>query len=293
VNPDRLDDVKAAGGIDAWFDQQLAPESIPDDQADELWDWFPVLALSPYQKWLRYKRGMQAGWEMMADFASWSMLVRLRTKRQLLEVMTDFWSDAVHVPSPVDDAWVYRVEYQALLRKHALGSFTSLLQAAIPHPALGIYLNNVESTATGINENLGRELLECHTVGVSAGYSQKMVIDSARILTGYKVDKHHGFKPSYDPSAHWVGRVRVLDFHSANTNPDGRHLVKKYLAYLAQHEATATRLCRRLAVRFVSDNPSDELVAALAKVYLDSKTEIIPVLKALVASEEFKASAMQ
>lgn len=293
VNPARLAQVDAAGGIDAWFDEQLSPDGIPDQEAETLWDWFPVLALSPYQKWLRYKNGTEKSGEMMQDLASWSMLLRLSTNRQLLHVMMDFWANVVHVPSPVDDAWVYRVEYEDLLRRHALGSFTELLQEAIPHPCMGLYLDNVKSTATELNENLGRELLECHTVGLGAEYTQHEVVDSARILTGFHVDREKSWDPYYAPEDHWCGRVRVLGFHSANTDPDGRRLVADYLAYLARHESTAARLCRRLAVRFVSDDPSPELVASLAQVYLDNHTQIIPVLKALVASEEFKASAMQ
>ena len=165
VNQARLAEVAAAGGPSAWFDRQLSPEDIPDHQAAELWDWFPVLALSPYQKWLRHRRGTEQGWEMMQDLASWTMLLRLYTKRQLLEVMSDFWATCCTCRRRSDDAWVYRVEYQNLLRRNALGSFTTLLKEAIPHPCMGLYLDNVESTKTAINENLGRELLECHTVG--------------------------------------------------------------------------------------------------------------------------------
>ncbi len=291
VTQARLAEVASAGGIHSWFNQQLFPDEIPDHDAAEMWDWFPVLALTPYQKWMRYKRGTQQGWEMMQDLASWTMLVRLYTNRQLLEVMSDFWADVLHVPSPADEAWVYRVEYQDLLRRNALGSFTTLLKEAIPHPCIGLYLNNVESTKTAMNENLGRELLECHTVGLN--YTQKDVVNSARILTGFQVDRRGTWKSSYVPADHWVGHVSVLGFSAENTNPDGRRVLEDYLTYLARHPLTASRLCRRLAVRFVSDDPSDRLVASLAKVYLESNTQIRPVLRALVASDEFKASALQ
>jgi hypothetical protein len=119
------------------------------------------------------------------------------------------------------------------------------------------------------------------------------VVNSARILTGFHVDRRRTWRASYVPADHWVGQVKVLGFSAANTNPDGRKVLDDYLTYLARHDFTAYRLCRRLAVRFVSDNPSERLVTSLAKVYQDSGTQIRPVLRALVASDEFKASAMK
>jgi hypothetical protein len=84
-----------------------------------------------------------------------------------------------------------------------------------------------------------------------------------------------------------------LSFTSANTNPNGLPLLTRYLNYLSMHPATARRIATRLAVRFVKDKPSKALINSLAKVYLDNNTAIVPVLRALVASAEFKASAMQ
>ncbi len=293
VTPARIADVKAAGGPDAWFRQQLSPGNIPDHAADDLWSWFPALDLTPLQRWRRHEAGAATGWEMMQDLASWVMLRRLTTNRQVHEMMVDFWSNLLHVASPSAEVWVWRVEYEQMIRGHALGRFDDLLQQAIRHPSLGLYLDNVESTAEGINENLGRELLECHTVGVEVGYTEKDVVNSARILTGFHVDIRNTWKASYVPADHWVGYVKVLGFSAPNADPDGRAVLTRYLSYLAHHPATAKRLCRRLAVRFVSDTPSANLVDSLARVYLNSDTHIVPVLRALVASKEFQAAAMR
>ncbi len=293
VTTARVADVNAAGGATQWFENQLSPANIPDRKATALWDWFPVLGLTPLQKWARYKAGTQNGWEMMQDLASWIMMRRLTTNRQVEEMMVDFWSNLLHVASPDPEAWVWRVEYAQLIRKNALGRFDDLLHDAVQHPSMGLYLNNVESTATAINENLGRELLECFTVGVDGGYTEKDVINSARILTGFHVDQKATWAGTYIPANHWMGRVKVLGFSSPNANPDGRPVLKKYLSYLSHHPKTASRVCHRLAVRFVSDKPSQALVDALAQVYLDNDTKIAPVLRALVASDEFKGSAMK
>ena len=88
----------------------------------------------------------------------------------------------------------------------------------------------------------------------------------------------------YDDDAHWTGPVNVLGFTDANGGPDGRDVTRRLLRYLAQHPLTAQRIARKLAVRFVRDDPSQGLVDRLAQVYLDNGTAIRPVLRALVAS---------
>lgn len=291
LNAARVAEVVTAGGIDAWFAQQLSPNSITDPAADATWNWFPVLAMTPLQRWERYKSGIEPGWAQMQDLASWTMMRRLLTKRQLLEAMTDFWTNLLHVPTS-SDGWVYRVEYQNMIRAGALGSFDALLKSAITHPSMGLYLDNVDSTATAINENLGREVLECHTVGVGAPYTENDVVNSARILTGFSIDTKGDWTQTYVPSRHWTGRVKVMTFKALNDKPDGQAVLNDYLTFLAKSSYTAKRICQRLAVRFVSDQPSDALVTALAKVYTANGTQIIPVLQAIVDSDEFKAAAL-
>ena len=292
VSAERTADVVAAGGVDAWFDRQLSPGDLPDGAADQLWSWFPSLALAPRQRWQLDKSGRLDDLQMAQDLASWVMLRRLMSKRQVEEAMVDFWSNLLHVPSPSPKAWVYRVEYQKTLRRHALGRFDDLLRSATRHPAMGLYLDNVDSTVGALNENLGRELLECHTVGLEGGYSESEVVDSARILTGLHVDVGNTWTASYVPANHWVGRVRVMGFASPNGHRDGRAVLESYLSYLAHRPSTARRICHRLALRFVSDRPSANLVDSLAAVYLDADTAIVPVLRALVASTEFKRSVL-
>ena len=96
---------------------------------------------------------------------------------------------------------------------------------------------------------------------------------------------------SYEPDDHWRGKVKVRGFTHANRKADGREVVKEYLRYLAHHPDTAHRVCERLATKFVQQDPPASLVRRLAKVYLAHDTAIVPVLRALVASPEFRASA--
>lgn len=289
--PGLVAEVQAAGGIDRWFAQQLAPEAIPDTFYTSSSTWWFSLTATPQQIWARDRDGTEGSWVANSNYERWSMLRRMYSGRQVLEVMANFWEHHLHAPGDADGVTMFRASYGQMIRRHALGRFDAMLQDAITHPAMGVYLGNAVSTKKAPNENLGRELLELHTVGRDAGYTEADVKSSARILTGYRVDQWKTWNAYYDPNAHWVGQVDVLGFSDANAAPDGQAVTRAYLQYLAHHPSTARNIARKLAARFVSDSPSEGLVDHLAQVYLANATAIVPVLKALVATTEFAESA--
>ncbi len=282
--------VRRAGGARAWFAQQLRPGGVPDGPTDRLITWWPSLTRGPLDLWTRNVDGTEGGWEVMADYQRWILLRRITTARPVAELMAEFWMNHFNVPVHGDGTFTYRFAYDQAIRRAALGTFEDLLLTATTHPAMGIYLNNAVSTKQHPNENLGRELLELHTVGYGA-YDEDDVKDSARILTGYLVDMWRSWDAAYSPEDHATGPVSVLGFRHANAAADGRPVVEAYLRYLARHPATARRIARKLCVKFVGDAPSAALVESLAQVYLDNATAIKPVLQALVASKEFGRSA--
>ncbi len=292
ITPALAREVRAAGGGRAWFERQLQPEAIRDTDTERFESWWPSFQRSAADIWDRQRREVEGGWEVMQDYERWVMLRRMHSQRQVLEVMTEFWENHLHVPATGDPCATWRVGYGRMIREHALGRFDEMLQAAITHPAMLIFLDGGVSTAQHPNENLGRELLELHTVG-RGNYDEEDVKSSARILTGYRIDMWKSFAASYRPDDHWVGPVRVMGFSHANSAADGRAVVREYLTYLAHHPATAQRIARKLAVKFVSDEPPAELVDQLARVYLTSGTDITEVLRALVASPAFKGSVGQ
>jgi len=214
----------------------------------------------------------------------------MTSQLQLLEVMTDVWSNLLYI-SLVRKTFPHRPRFDATVRPNALGTYEQLLAAAVLHPAMLCYLDNARSTKAAPNENLGRELLELHTVGRSAAYSERDVRHSTRILTGYRVKIGDTCESFYSEDDHATGRVRVLGFRDQNAVADGRQVTGEYLSYLARHDATARRVARVLAVRFVSDTPSESLVEAVAAAYLASDTDIPTTLRALVDHEEFATSA--
>ncbi|MGD9958483.1 DUF1800 domain-containing protein [Nocardioides sp.] len=284
--------MRAAGGARAWFEQQLTPSSVPQAaKVADLDTWFPSLAESMETKYRNSEAKRKLGWEYGVEFGNWSMLRRIFSTRSVYENMVDLWSNHFHVSAYTGHSWVPRKGYDSTIRAHALGRFEDLLIGVSLHPAMLLYLDNFRSTVGAPNENQGRELLELHTVGRDSGYSEDMVKSSAVILSGWTVYDKTTFERYYNPAAHTTGRVRVLDFTHENATPDGSAVATAYLSYLARHPATARTVARKLAVRFVSDTPSEALIDRLAQVFLDSDTDIKSVLRALVDSPEFAASA--
>jgi uncharacterized protein (DUF1800 family) len=276
-------------GRTAWLEAQLAPVRIRDREGAAVLARFPNLSLSAAEFRAKVEAEQANSWDAMFDLSRATLGRAAWSRRQLLEVIVDFWSNHFNVTCPSDDVWDTRHGFDATLRANALGRFADLLVAATTHPAMLRYLNADTSTKQAPNENLGRELLELHTVGVDAGYAERDVLDSARILTGLTLD-WTTITTTFRPRDHWTGPVRVLDFSSPNALADGQPVVAAYLAYLARHPATARRLARKLAVRFVADDPPQALVDRLAKVYLAADTAIAPVLRALFSAPEFFAA---
>jgi uncharacterized protein (DUF1800 family) len=287
ITPKLAQDVRRVGGAQAWFERQLQPKAIKDKAADKLVHWWPSLRRDPADLWARQTSQVEAGWEVMDDYARWVLMRRMTSKRQLLEVMTEFWENHLHVAAVGDAQFTHRFDYGETIRKHALGRFDEMLLATTVHPAMLIYLDAGQSTKDHPNENLGRELLELHTLG-AGNYSEKDVRDSARILTGFSVDYWESWRAVYNHDDHYRGKVKVKGFHDKNKKANGKATTAAYLRYLARHRDTAEHIAYKLCVKFIEDEPSKQLVRQLARVYLQNDTAIVPVLRALVASRSFQ-----
>ncbi|HEY7281585.1 MAG TPA: DUF1800 domain-containing protein [Actinomycetota bacterium] len=276
-------------GTTAWLEQQLRPGTIDDTACDALiTSRFPHLTWTIQQANQRLDGG---AWDLMFDLGVATLARACWSKRQLLEVMVDFWSNHLNVTNPSSDVWNCRHDYdRKVIRAHALGTFENLLIASAQHPAMLLYLNNAESNRDLPNENYGRELLELHTVSVDAGYSEDEMRSSVLLLTGYGIDWDTG-EFHYWKDDHYTGPVKILGFSAKNgSRAGGYQLVLDYLRYLARHPMTAAHIARKLCLRFVSDTPTNGLVNALARTYVAKGTAIVPVLRQLFHSAEFAAS---
>jgi len=265
--------------------------------ADQLQGWWPTLNETPQSMWAQDKMGMMRAFGVCQDYQRYVLMRRIYSNRQVLELMTEFWENHLNVPLNGEPCYLFRRAYGETLRAQAFGRYEDILFAAVTHPAMLVYLDNSNSTAEHPNENLGRELLELHSVGIGA-YNEDHVKDAARILTGWRVDTQQGNKnptwvASYIPGDHAVGPVNVMDFTDANADPDGRDLTRRFVGYLAHHPLTARRIVTKLVLKFVGDEVPAALVDRLAQVYLDNDTAIVPVLRHIFNSAEFLASRDQ
>jgi uncharacterized protein (DUF1800 family) len=137
----------------------------------------------------------------------------------------------------------------------------------------------------GLNENYARELMELHTVGVNGGYTQADVIQAARVLTGWTIDRPlNDGEFTFNPNRHEPGTKKVL---GQKIKDHGEMEGRELLHLLATRPATAQFISRKLAIRFVSDDPPQALVDRMAKAYSSSGGDISAVLKTLFHSPEF------
>ncbi|MFB9185524.1 DUF1800 domain-containing protein [Dactylosporangium sucinum] len=284
--PDAERELRSLGAT-AWLDRQLSPASIDDSACDAVLQRYNLINKGIGE--LRAGVIKSGAWDAMQQLGSAAVARAAWSKRQLFELMVDFWSNHLNVTCPSSGVWDSRVAYDLLVRKHALGRFADLLKASMTAPAMLTYLDNRSSTRAKPNENYARELMELHTVGLV--YSEADVQDAARLLTGLTVDKSTGLY-RFDANQHATGAVTVLGWrHDNATAGGGEAAALAFADMLAMHPATAERIARKLCTRFVSDEPPATLVSTLTKVYLAEKTAIAPVLRALFASADFAASA--
>lgn len=286
--PDTLAQLRAAGTPERWFTAQLSPATVSESaMATAVDSWWPTSVMGTPQQVSTVPEG---GHVAAGNYRTWAMVKRMYSNRQVLEIMSEFWENHFYIPLVDDGVLQFRSSFGRDIKRLALTSFEELLQASTTHAAMNMSLDNVRSKKGAINENLGRELLELHTVG-QGRYTEDDVKNSARMLTGYQVKTAPEWIAWYDPSLHHVGELQIMGFTHPNADADGQAATRAYLRYLAHHEATARRICRKLAVRFVSDTPSNALVEDLAGVYRSSGTKIEPVLQKLFGHPEFWDSA--
>jgi uncharacterized protein (DUF1800 family) len=216
------------------------------------------------------------------------------------ERLVQFWSN--HFCVSVAKGGMVRaaagVFEREAIRPHVFGRFADMLWAVVSSPAMLVYLDNQQSIGPGskagqrrgrgLNENLAREIMELHTLGVAGGYTQGDVTSLARILTGWTVVGREG---NLGPPGTFV--------FNANLHEPGDHVIigktyrdngleqgREALNGLARHPSTARHIARKLARHFVADEPPAALVARLAKTFAESDGDLQKVSMALVEAPE-------
>ncbi|MFN3525415.1 MAG: DUF1800 family protein [Paracoccus sp. (in: a-proteobacteria)] len=199
------------------------------------------------------------------------------------ERLVAFWAShfTVRGGTPHTDLMVAALVDEAI-RPHLSGRFADMLFAAETHPAMLIYLDQIRSVGPnsvaarknrdkmlGVNENLAREMIELHSLGVGAGYTQADIEGLARLLTGLSYDPR---RPGvFQPALSEPGAEAILgESFGSHRNRGTLEDVQAVIGELAGHEATAHHLARKMAVHFVADDPPESLVGRLAGVFLDT-----------------------
>lgn len=205
-----------------------------------------------------------------------------------------FWTDHFTVVGKKVQNYVLTLaQGEDAVRPHLAGRFSDMLRAVTTHAAMIQYLDQSTSIGPdsplarrrpdrhmGLNENLARELMELHTLGVNGSYSQDDVRQLAELLTGlsYSSEKGAGFRPEIAEA----GAETVLGESYGGDGPARLGDIYAVLDDLARHPDTARHLAHKLAVHFVSDAPPADLVAAMAAAYQAHDTALVPVYEVLL-----------
>ncbi|MCX7560299.1 DUF1800 domain-containing protein [Sulfitobacter sp. F26204] len=232
--------------------------------------------------------------DMRRDYGIWftrTQLRRITLQQGFRERLTAFWADHFTAQGMNGLMRMANPLYvEEAVRPYIAGDFSTLLTACITHPLMLHYLDQNTSVGPnsrvarrrdrrrGLNENLAREVLELHTLGVQAPYQQGDVRELAMLFTGLGATRNFGFK--FRPNMVEPGGETVL----GKTYPakGGMAAIREVLQDLADHPATAAHIARKLAVHFVSDNPPEDLVVHITAAYKRSKGNLSECYAALL-----------
>ncbi len=291
--PALLGEIRAIG-ITAWIDQQLAWESIDNSSVDAI--------LPSYPRSLMTATEISAGiepWRTRQEMAAATIARAVWSKRQLHELLVDFWSNHLNIDINHDASTRHKpTDDRDIIRRYSTGKFADMLVASAKSPAMLLYLDQALSRADGGRlpiENYAREMLELHTVGVDGGYNEADVKEVAYLLSGWSVASRNDGGFQFRPQWHNMGPL-ATGGDVLGWRPNGLTGVaagESLLIFLARHPKTATRLAHKLAVRFIGEHihATDGVVTAAAQAYTANDTAIAPMVRSLLLSQEFRASA--
>jgi len=271
----------------------LVFRSLPAQQVPEMFKREAMAASNPRQA-------------VTAELIENKLQRAVYSSRQLEEVLVDFWLNHFNVYRDKNTVGMLLTSYERdAIRPHVLGRFRDMLLATARHPAMLSYLDNFQSRSApenapqplggvvsaggpnqGLNENYGRELLELHTLGVNGGYTQADVINVARAFTGWTIfDPQRYGEFQFNPQMH--DRAEKVVLGQTFPRGGGEDEGVKIIDMLAAHPSTARFISRKLAQRFVADDPPQTLVDRMAATFTKTGGDLRAVMETLLLSREF------
>ena len=282
-------EVAQAGMEKAGGENAMAMEQKPD-AAD------PAAAAAAAQPNSAQPKQVPLRRQIFLDEAKARYRAAINAEIGLVERLVWFWSN--HFCVSFDSTVMAGAHEREAIRPHVLGRFADMLLAVEGHPAMLLYLDNAQSigpasvfginTDRGLNENLAREILELHTLGVRTVYTQADVTNFAKVITGWTIlptnlNPEHGGEFVFNRRMHEPAPQTLI----GNTYPDtGIEQGRGVLADLARHPATARHVSTKLARHFIADDPPPELVDLLTQRFLDTDGDLKEVAKTLVGAPQ-------
>lgn len=316
----RPDDLARVGDAGGWLRGQIRlggaanPQvALPptDDQIARLYAYRDQVAQARRADADSGRDPVREARRILIDATAAAFLARMRlaclTEAGFAERWALFWTNWFSVSATKFQAALVIPQYEAeAIRPRVFGRFSDLLVAAEAHPAMLLYLDQAQSVGpnssvgqrreAGLNENLAREILELHTVGADAGYTQADVTEFARALTGWSISAPPDAPPALRRQAQagsngFVFRALVHEPGSRTVmghsyRQDGHDQALAILNDLAAHPATARRAAHRIAAHFIADEPPTTAVAALEAAWIDSGGDLAVVATTLIGLPE-------
>lgn len=270
-------------GLQAYIEEQLAFDSIDDFDSEILLQPFKTLRMSAdeiegvtNQLFDGYDRERPA-----AELRQATLLRQIYSKRQLYELMVEFWSDHFNIFIEKEPLFYLKpVDDREVIRKYALGSFRDLVWASAHSSAMLVYLDNHVNEKSHPNENYARELMELHTLGVDGGYTQNDVMELARCLTGWTVKEHFWLGEfTFNADLHDTGVKNVL---GRAIQPNGQSEAEQVIGQLVTHPSTARFIATKLTRRFIADDPPQVIIEKAAQTFLNTGGDIKSVLRVIL-----------
>ena len=255
------------------------------------------------KKQAQLKAAQQAISLLGREAAEQQLLYALYSPNQLQEQLVWFWMNHFSVFQFKGMLRPMMGDYYArVIKPHALGSFRDLLQATVFSPQMLVYLDNANNARGHVNENYAREILELHTLGVDAGYTQQDVTNLARVLTGLGVDLTGRPLHVRSDLREDLWQHDLVVFNPARHDPDpkvvlghafgghGLDEINGVIDLLAAHPATVRHVSAKLARFFVADRPPAALIDRMSAAWVRSDGHIAMVLEAMFTAPEFAQS---
>lgn len=291
-------------GLNEWFRKQLSPNSDSNSKLDSKLKNLSSLKYTNQQMLEAFPKQNEktmlgldpdkiegAPKDILKELIIQKIVRAAESENQFEEVLVDFWFNHFNVYFDKGAVRHAVTSFERdIIRAHVFGNFKDMLMATAKSPAMLFYLDNHKSRKGKINENYARELLELHTLGVDGGYTQKDIQETARVLTGWSIQKAYEIsdfrflKNQHDKEPK---KVMSLEFKKNEGIKEGEKLIE----YLASHKNTAKFIAKKLAIKFISDNPSKESIEKLAESFIKNNGNLKEVYLTLYQLDEFWSSS--